>query len=72
MNDLKKEVIEKKTEIEAAELEVTKEKKEGGDIDKQLHQVEKNLIQQEQIELRRAQKRHSLLHECRRLHLIFL
>lgn len=64
LSELKKESINKKNEIEIAESEVTKVRKEGADVDKQLHQIEKNIIQHEQIELRRAQKRHSLLHEC--------
>uniref|UniRef100_A0A915EHG8 Structural maintenance of chromosomes protein n=1 Tax=Ditylenchus dipsaci TaxID=166011 RepID=A0A915EHG8_9BILA len=65
VEELKKSVQEKKTEVEAAENEVVAAKKELAEVDQRLHSEEKGLIQQEQIETRRAQKRHSLLHDCK-------
>lgn len=48
-----------------AETEVIALKKDGHSIDKELHALEKKILQQEQSIRRKAHERHSLLHECK-------
>ncbi|KAI1724897.1 SMC proteins flexible hinge domain-containing protein [Ditylenchus destructor] len=65
VKELRKEIANKKSEMESAEAEVSAAKNDCVGIDQELHTSDKNLIQQQQIEVRRTQKRHSLLHECK-------
>lgn len=65
VDELKIHLLNKKNEVEQLEQSVKEAKEEAKAVDRDLNSVEKKVIQLEQVELRKAQKRHSLLHECK-------
>uniref|UniRef100_A0A914CSH9 Structural maintenance of chromosomes protein n=1 Tax=Acrobeloides nanus TaxID=290746 RepID=A0A914CSH9_9BILA len=65
VDTLKMQLMDKKNEVEQLEAAVKEAKEEAKTVDRDLNAVEKKAIQLEQLELRKAQKRHSLLHECK-------
>jgi structural maintenance of chromosome 1 len=65
LKELQEEVKAKKAEVEKAEAAVALVKKESQGVDREVHSLEKKILQLEQVENRKAQERHSLLHECK-------
>ena len=56
---------EYREKVAETEENVVAAKKDVQGIDRNLHSMEKKMKNLEQLELRKAQKRHSLLHECK-------
>lgn len=65
VEQLKEQKEAKLKECEAADQSVAEAKKEGKTVNKELHSLEKQLIQQEQARNRRMHKRHNLLQQCK-------
>lgn len=65
LKSLQAETEEKRSEVSESEEQVVAAKKEVQATDRELTSLEKKARNFEQLELRRAQKRHSLLHECK-------
>lgn len=65
VDSLKMQLLEKKNEVEQLDAAVKEAKEEAKSVDRELNTVEKKALQLEQLEMRKAQKRHSLLHECK-------
>ncbi|KAL3110053.1 hypothetical protein niasHT_015656 [Heterodera trifolii] len=65
VDELKKEVESKKEACVKADQELAAEKKQINEMDKELHSIERALAQKQQERTQKAQKRHSLLHQCK-------
>uniref|UniRef100_A0AC35FVK5 Structural maintenance of chromosomes protein n=1 Tax=Panagrolaimus sp. PS1159 TaxID=55785 RepID=A0AC35FVK5_9BILA len=65
LKDTQNKTEDQRSKVFELEENVTEAKKEVSAIDRNLHSMEKKARSLEQLELRKAQKRHSLLHECK-------
>ncbi|KAI6215897.1 hypothetical protein M3Y94_00438600 [Aphelenchoides besseyi] len=65
VENLRAEVDAKKKLVEEAEAEHSTVRKEGHAVDKELHKLEKKILQQQQLVSRKSSRRHDLLHECK-------
>lgn len=65
LKGLREDVKTKRDEAAKADIEVKEAKTQYANMDRELHTIERSLVQKQQERNRRAEKRHSLLHQCK-------
>ncbi|KAF7639885.1 Structural maintenance of chromosomes protein [Meloidogyne graminicola] len=67
LKEVRKEVEDKREEAAKAEKEFKEAKAQNIEMDRELHALERSFVQKQQEKNRKAEKRHTILHQCKLL-----